>query len=118
MTEPTNPGDGPPIARAVSANWPAVPGYEIVAELGRGGMGVIYRAMQLSLRRPVALKLIRDGALAGPQDRARFSIEAEAAARLRHPNIIEVFDVGEHLGLPYFAMELAEGGGLDRHIAG
>ncbi|HEY1377248.1 MAG TPA: serine/threonine-protein kinase [Gemmataceae bacterium] len=118
MSEPTATGDRPPAAGAGLADWPAVPGYEILAELGRGGMGVIYRAVQTGPGRPVALKLIRDGALAGPQDRARFRIEAEAAARLRHPNVIEVFEVGEHRGLPYYAMELAEGGSLDRHLAG
>ena len=119
MTEPTVNDDRPPAAGPGPADWPAVPGYEILAELGRGGMGVIYRAVQTSPpRRPVALKLIRDGALAGPQDRARFRIEAEAAARLRHPNVIEVYDVGEHRGLPYYAMELAEGSSLDKHLAG
>src|SRR5262249_47682326 len=64
------------------------------------------------------VKLIRDGALAGPQERARFWIEAEATARMRHPNVVQIYEVGEHQGRPYFAMELVEGGSLDKHLAG
>jgi serine/threonine protein kinase len=118
MTEPLATTVPPEPAGAASADWPVVPGYEIQAELGRGGMGVVYRAIQVSQQRPVALKLLRDGALAGPQQQARFRIEAEAVGRMRHPNIVAIYDVGEHQGRPYFAMELVEGPSLDRHLSG
>jgi serine/threonine protein kinase len=81
-------------------------------------MGVVYRARQLNSGRLVALKVIRDGALAGPQERARFRIEAEAAARMRHPNAVQIYEISQTQGSPYFAMELIEGGGLDQYLAG
>src|SRR5262245_56644858 len=83
---------------------PEVPGYEVQDFIGRGGMGVVYRARQLCLNRNVALKLIRDGALASPMELARSRREAEAVARLEHPHIVTVFEFGEAQGLPFFSM--------------
>jgi hypothetical protein len=81
----------------------SVPGYEIEGVLGRGGMGVVYKARHLSLKRSVALKMVLAGGHAGPGELARFRIEAEAVARLQHPNIVQVFEVGEAGGHPYCA---------------
>ncbi len=103
---------------ASPVSLPALPGYEILEELGRGGLGVVFRARQLGSQRLVALKVIRDAALAGPRERARFRIEAEAAARMRHPHIVEIYEVDEHQGQPYFAMEFVAGGSLDKYLAG
>jgi eukaryotic-like serine/threonine-protein kinase len=104
-------------ARSVSeSDLPEVEGYEILAELGHGGMGVVYKAYQQRLSRLVALKMIRAGSLAKPEDLARFRIEAEAVAKLCHPNIIQIFDIGEAGNLPFVALELLEGGSLDAFL--
>src|SRR5437016_1115280 len=83
---------------------PLVPGYEVLSELGRGGMGVVYKARHVGLNRIVALKMILSGAHAGEHEQARFLAEAQAIAQVQHPNIVQIFEVSRHDGMPYFAL--------------
>src|SRR5262249_31801354 len=95
-----------------------IPGYEVLGVLGQGGMGVVYKAHQLRLNRPVAVKMIVGGVHARPEDRVRFLSEAEAVARLQHPNIVQIYEVNQHDGLPYLALEYIGGGNLHQRLQG
>src|SRR3954452_969558 len=97
---------------------PEVAGYQLLGLLGRGGMGVVYKARQLGLDRTVALKMIVTGFEAGPKDLARFRAEAAALGRLHHPNIVQIYDLGETGGRPYFVFEFVAGGSLTQHLKG
>src|SRR5271157_1809985 len=90
--------------------------YQILQEIGRGGMGVVYKARQANLSRVVALKMILAGEHAGLRERARLRNEAQAAAQLMHPNVVQIFEIGEHEGLPFLAMEYVAGGNLTRTL--
>lgn len=107
-----------PASSEPGAPRPTLPGFEIERELGRGGMGVVYLAKQTKLNRLVALKMILAGAHAGPQERERFRIEAQAAAQLHHPNIVQIYEVGEADGHPYLALEYVPGESLADQLTG
>jgi serine/threonine-protein kinase len=102
---------------ATEAELPEISGYQVEAVIGRGGMGVVFRARHLKLNRTVAVKMVRAGAYACAEELARFRREAEAVAALRHPNIVQVHDAGEVAGHPYFTMEYVEGGTLAASLA-
>jgi serine/threonine-protein kinase len=111
--------DGAAPAQPIQPNdIEAIPGYELLGILGRGGMGIVFRARQLSLKRQVALKMILTGRHARPSERARFQREAEAVARLQHPNIVQIYEVGEQNGLPYCALEFVNAGSLAQFLQG
>jgi serine/threonine protein kinase/Tfp pilus assembly protein PilF len=114
--------DGTPEAVARPRTRPSklenvnVPGYAILEELGRGGMGVVYKALHLRLQRLVALKMVLAGAHVGKHGLARFRAEAEVVAQLQHPNIVQIYETGEHEGRLYFSLEFVDGGSLDQHM--
>src|SRR5262245_25171452 len=113
------PGRTPEIAREPPSDSmpPQLPGYEVEELLGRGGMGVVYKARHLKLNRPVAIKMMLTGAWADRQLLKRFMQEAETIAALRHENIVQVYDVGNLDDLPYFTMEFVDGGSLEKKLA-
>ena len=128
---PTNPGlpgvapetigrtlAGPDSPFETAGTEPLVLGYEVLGELGRGGMGVVYKARQVGLNRLVAIKMILAGGHAGRSELARFKAEAEAVARLQHPNIVQIHDIGTQDGKPYFSLEFCEGGSLADKLRG
>jgi tetratricopeptide (TPR) repeat protein len=101
-------------SRKPAITQPTVSGYDLLGELGRGGMGVVYRARQKSLGREVALKMVLSGQFAGRHELERFRTEAVQLAKLHHPNIVQIFEVGEFDGRPYLALEYVPGGSLTK----
>jgi len=101
---------------SLESNFAPVAGYEILGELGRGGMGVVYKAQQVGLNRVVALKMVLIGRLASAEQIIRFRAEAEAVAKLQHPNIVQVYEIGEREGLPFFSMEFVDGPNLAQEL--
>jgi formylglycine-generating enzyme required for sulfatase activity len=128
LPPPAAPDDTPPkVTRNTGAisthpapgegrEYPDVPGYEVLGILGRGGMGVVYRARQTQANRLVALKMIRAVEHASPTERLRFQIETEAVARLQHPHIVQLYEAGEVRGQPYFSLEFCDGGTLTEQL--
>jgi serine/threonine-protein kinase len=115
---PSTPGPGPMPAPSLGRPAPPIPGHRIEAPLGWGGMGVVYKARHLELGRTVAVKMLLTGGYAGPPELTRFRSEAKALAEIGHPNVVQVYDVGEVDGLPYFTMEYVGGGTLAERLSG
>jgi serine/threonine protein kinase len=106
------------LVREARAQLPRIPGYDLLEVLGRGAMGVVYKARQRGLDRIVALKMILAGDFASEDDLARFRAEAAAAARFQHPNIVQIYEIGEHDGKPFFSLEYVAGPSLAAKVAG
>src|SRR5262245_40197477 len=102
------PEDPSLVGEADVKDWPNIPGYEILEVLGHGGMGLVFKARHRELKRLVALKMILAGEHADAQELARFRREAEAVAQLEHPNIVQIYEVGEHQRRPFFSLEFVE----------
>jgi serine/threonine protein kinase len=125
---PASPGGDPAFARTVKigeslpatgtsrSRFPAIPGFEILAKVGEGGMGVVYKARQLDLNRLVAIKMVLAHRVGRPEDLMRFRLEAEMVARVRHPNVVQVFDSGSLDGHPYLVLEWVDGGTLAGYL--
>lgn len=117
-------GGNPPVLSPLPANdvkagaHLSLPGYEVLGELGRGGMGVVYKARQVGLNRLVAIKMILSGEHANPRERARFRTEAESVARLQHPNIVQIYDISQQDGCPWFSLEFVDGDSLYKWTTG
>jgi serine/threonine protein kinase len=107
-----------PSSPACAGPFPAVRGHEVSGVLGIGGMGIVYKARQEQLNRLVALKMLTNGGATDPERLARFQTEAQAVARLHHANIVQIYEIGEHNGIPYISLELCEGGTLTAHLGG
>ncbi len=116
--DPKHLSDPPPPRSPAAARLPEIPGYEILGELGRGGAGVVYHARHLTLNRPVAIKMLHPSLFPTEVDRARLRAEADAVARLHHPNVVHLYEVGEVGGVPYLVLEYVDGGTLAAHLAG
>ena len=106
----------PPAEEAAEVAWPDIPGYEILGVLGRGGVGIVYKARHLELDRTIALKMLLAGPHSDSISLARFRGEGEAIAQLQHPNIVQIFEVSSHNDLPYLALEYVPGVGLDEWL--
>src|ERR1043165_1449086 len=111
----------PPLTEAPPSGsrvrWPEIEGYEILGEIGRGGMSVVYKARPIRLNRIVAITMILQGRHAGPAERARFRAEAETVASFQHPNIVQIYEVGEHDGCPFLALEFLDGGSMKEKVS-
>jgi serine/threonine-protein kinase len=116
--EVTIPDDEPATSTVAKRPTPTIAGYQILGELGRGGMGVVYRARQIQLHRDCALKMILGGAHANPVAAARFLTEAAAIAQLQTPNIVQIYHIGEADGLPFIELEFLPGGSLEKSLDG
>jgi serine/threonine protein kinase len=106
------------VATLGPVSWPVLSGYQILGVVGKGGMGVVYKAEQVGLKRVVALKMILHADHSTPEMRARFHREAESLAHVKHQHIVEIHDIGESNGTPYYSMEFVEGGSLNHYLDG